>query len=468
MISSKTNFLEAIAAYRELYQALDIRIIAGKMYDGWVNMATNITFEIIPVNEADILNNLPCLDQLQAFHLKRPFSDLEVTINELLSGRLVVRNVEIQYGRATTNQARSPLSFCYRSYSRNSRFNSAESYKEIRLEEHFGEPYNSILGDKDKFDSLLCCLDVPFDGLSDFHKSFLNYNLSGDYNKSAHVLITAPTYIRFSNECHFEGNNLRVEIETPSSARPSLIRLGIIEHAANGSRKRYSLPIGSEAAVEDNTKYILNITAGQCLYAEAFLVYNNDLTDRLRIYSSEGLLSQHLTRLYSYFDPSLRTLQNLIAGEGQGSKDFELGICLLFGLAGFVCQPVGLYKPLNHVPDGIALIPNASKAILYECSLDLSDRENKLLKLSKRTKELHESAPEFEIIPAFFTNLPRRNIVQSEISKAAVETIAMVGKESIEEILDSALIAMNAEEIFNQIQQLVPIDYRYQSRFGIL
>jgi hypothetical protein len=331
-----------------------------------------------------------------------------------------------------------------------------------------GGAIQSLNNDRELIEWRLRAWNPPIRGLEDLLINFIGFTHSFDHGINTYTEIVAPTYIRFTEKCRFEKNNLFLEIEHPRAFDLKNMRIGMIRRTMAGHLKRHlyrqaRMPI---VPLDKRTELLLKLK--DCQSAQVFLKYNDDATDEIEVLSPKGELFNPPLSAHIHLDPDFSKLLNLLYGQGgQKGRDFEGALAVLLGLAGFICCPYGVTSSLQEAPDVLAFLHGMNQVIVCECTTGPLDANSKLSKLVKRTKELQKKYPSLQWRPVIFTPDEFDTVLDSEKEKAAMEGIAIVAREHIVEILSAVKEGVQAKAILEYLPGLVPTRYSSSSPFGI-
>lgn len=90
------QFLSAIRPFMDLWQTIDIRIVALKLYDEWINLGLKMTLCSGEPRACD-LSSLPDLPFLKAIHQHRDIRDLPNLLREFESAAINVHGRVIRF-----------------------------------------------------------------------------------------------------------------------------------------------------------------------------------------------------------------------------------------------------------------------------------------------------------------------------------------------------------------------------------
>ena len=457
MTEEVEKFLNLIRPYEGAYKSLDIRVIAYKVRDQWVNLATQITLKVSPPQKLKITDNLPKSTDLLVLQTIKPYCELRVVLEGLSQGRLDLEDKLISYNRPDSDRPAPFLRLACRTYARGQWTQYQGRDFKYTILTGDGESIGSIVADTDEFDCRLRSLEHPYDGSEDLARNFLSLNRSLNRHETTYIGVVAPSYLRFGEKCSTKNRKLFLEIESYYNVKRGALKLGIIEHVTERLQKRYSLKPGKFYTKPYKQKFSIVRKIGACLSVDVFLILNKDVVDRVKLYNLAHLLANPAIKMYHHFDPELKILSQNLQGKGNDpGKDFEKAIGLLLGLCGFLWYPYGMIPKIVDAVDGIALIPGTRKGLIYECTVDLPDGNNKLSKLSKRAKELSSLLKNYNLRPVIFTALTSTSIPATELRKAGVETISLATEENIEKLLNMFLEGREPSTIFNYVSRLIP------------
>lgn len=173
------------------------------------------------------------------------------------------------------------------------------------------------------------------------------------------------------------------------------------------------------------------------------------------------LLNNPRILAFNHFDQDFTVLNDYLLGKGGNqSKDFEIGVGLLFHFCGFNVGPYGRVKALQSRAiqeeiDHVVFAPSGSHIIAIECTKKDLDIDGKLSKFSRRVKEVRDLLPTFSVIPLVCTPLSKAMIAKSDNLKADKEQIGVVAAEEIQTLLEMAGQNKDPEEILEFLNSLI-------------
>lgn len=464
MDQSVREFLKDILPYRELYNSLDVRLLAYRLRDVWINIATKITLQTCSPADLKLERKLPELENLKVIHTICPARKLETLLDELSKAKICLNKSETLFGRLDENGIIPQLYLRNSIYSRNRPgFHGEINYKTFILADR-GTSIHMIIKDQERIEWQLRAWNPPYNGLNDLSINFLRSGRDLDSNNATFIEIVAPTFIKFGDERKFEKDELILEVDHPQNVKLENVQFGIVRRSMKGDINRYLYGMKGYIVHHDDRKTFFRKKIRGCQSVQVFLKYNKDVADSVEVLSPKSAQFNPPLAVQKQFDHNLKNLQTLIRGDkDRHGINLEAGIPLLLSITGFQCLPYALTKKMQDGPDGIAFIPGLGQGLIYECTTGLPDTKNKLSKLSRRFRELRKKNPTLDLRPVIFTSAESDVIPDIEKDKASREGISIVGREQISEIFKAANDGCQEQEIFEYIIQLVPFGNRQMS-----
>lgn len=466
MSENVRQFLEDIRPYHNLFNSLDIRVVAYQAGEAWINIATRITLLASSPTDLKLVRKLPKLENLSVIHAIYPARKLEAILDELSQSKIRLNKFEIIYGRSDDKGIGPQLSLHNSIYSRNRPgFYSGINYKTFILTDS-GTSIHMIIKNREKIEWQLRAWNPPYDGLRDLSINFLCSSRPLDYNDSSFIEVVAPTFLRFGEKCRFKTDELILEIEHPQNLEIKNVRLGLVRQSMKGDIMRHLYGMKGYQIQRENSRTCFRKKVRDCQSVQVFLKYNEDVADTVEVLNPKSAQFNPLLAMQRQYDHNLGILQTLIQGDkNHHGINLEAGIPLLLSIAGFQCLPYATTKKMQNGPDGVAILPKTKQGFIYECTTGLPDTKNKLSKLSRRFKELRKRNPALDLKPVIFTSVESDVIPDIEMDKASNEGISIVGNEHMSEILEAVKNGCQGQSILDYLNQLMPLRCQQRSTF---
>lgn len=462
------RFRESIRPYLDQWQSIDIRTICFLAYEKWVNLGTRIVFSEKAATDQTDPVNLPALPTFCALQEVRNIGSVDGLLDELQAAKLTISEKLIHYGTIEGNEVRvAPLNLQFQQARRGTNYFHVD-YPYISLV-HSSPSLHNLLHNheqaliQDELDWKLRSLKTPYNGLDDLLINFIGLprpSLGGI--SSAHTEIIAPLRIRLGSKSALSNGRLTVHVEGSGDRNPNDVSIGVLALSGTSTIKR----IAQNLAVDD-LKGSPEVAYKEIHIGEAassaviFLTFKNKALDIQTVNDPAALLNNPRILAYSHFDQDLTILNEYLLGKGgDQSRDFEIGVGLLFHFCGFNVGPYGRVKALKSKSiqeeiDHLVFAPSGNHIVAIECTKKDLDTEGKLSKFSRRVKEIRDLLPTFRVIPLVCTPLSKAIIADSDVLKAAKEHIGVIGAEEIQTILELAGQNKNPEEILEFLDSLI-------------
>lgn len=164
--------------------------------------------------------------------------------------------------------------------------------------------------------------------------------------------------------------------------------------------------------------------------------------------------------IHHVFDDGLEFLkQTLLKPETDKPYMFEGAVSTLLNLLGFSVSNYGRIPKLQQGPDIIAICPSGNIGVI-ECTVGLLDQNDKLAKLVQRFKlirqKLDATGYGFAQTQAVIVTPLSRDEVAANLETAGKYDIAVVCRESLEEMIRRAVLPPNADQLFQEAKRLIP------------
>ena len=461
------KFREAIRPYRDGWQSIDIRAVCFLAYEKWINIGTRIILSEKAATDPTDHPILPAMPNFCALHVVRDIADLDGLLDHIQTGMLTISEKEIHFGMIEANEVKvAPPSFHFQQARRGTKYFHGE-YPHMSLE-HWGAAFHHLLNAhdqallQDELDWKLRSLETPYNGLQDLLINFLGTSRSA-YGpiQSSHTEIVAPLGLRLGNESTLSNGKITVHVECVSIPKTDDISIGVVALSGTSPANRTSQSLarsdwrGSAGVIHKE------ISVGAASSAIIFLSFKGEALDMQTVNDPAALLKNPIILAYNHFDQDLCALKDYLLGKGgDQSKDFEIGIGLLFHFCGFNVGPHGRVKArqsksIQEEIDHIIFAPSGIHIIAIECTKKDLDTEGKLSKFSRRVKELRDLLPTFSVIPLVCTPLSKAIIAKSDIQKADKEQLGVVAAEEIQAILEMSGQNKGPDEILNFLNGLI-------------
>lgn len=294
----------------------------------------------------------------------------------------------------------------------------------------------------------------PFDTLNELlTEYFLGY--SNDQRASIEVIAVHVAEVVFSSKV--DGEEAAPSVYLAKSLDPNKCNIGyrvfsqgrvISRGSINGSTLDWSEQKTSRLGVGK-----LKIPLGAVLHC----VVSYDGFAHHQGWISDPKNTQNPRRAsLEAFDDKLGILRDYLLEEQKARKDgrdFEFGIAWLMWMLGFNVTQAGGTPRTSDAPDIIATTPKGNIAIV-ECTTGLLKAENKLAKLVERTELVRKRIASsgnghLKLLPVIVTAKSKEE-VRADLDQAQELGVAVVTRETLEEIIPQTVVAVDADTIFER------------------
>lgn len=444
------RFRSAICPFWEEWLSIDIRTVCFFAYEKWINIGTRISLSHGIATQPADLAMLPAMSDFCALHEVRGIAEFDGILDQIQTGTLTISNKELHFGVIEGGEVKiaSP-NFQFRQARRGTKYLHVE-FPYISLT-HWGQGLHNLLHNseqppiQDELDWKLRSLKVPYNGLEDLLINFLGIPPPA-YGGIPSTLTEffAPLGIRLGNKSTLANGKLTVHVEGIGTQNPDDISLGVVALTGTSPVNRVAHKLTKDDWKGSPGTAHKEIFIGTASSAVVFLSLHGNALDSQTVNDPAVLLNNPRILAYNHFDQGLTILNDYILGKGgDQSRDFEIGIGLLFHFCGFNVGPYGRVKALKarsiqEEIDHFVFAPSGSHIVAIECTKKDLDIDGKLSKFSRRVKEVRDLLPAFTVVPLVCTPLNKAIIPDSDVQKANKEQIGVVATEEIQTILEMA------------------------------
>lgn len=461
------RFRKAISPYWDGWQSIDIRTVCILTYEKWINIGTRVILSQDVVTAPTDLAMLPSMPNLCALHEVLDIAEFDGLLAQLMAGKLKVSDREIHFGTIEGNEVKTaPPNFQFQQARRGTSYFQGE-YPYLSLV-HWGQGLHNMLNNheqaptQDELDWKLRSLKTPYNGLEDLLLHFLEVPRPA-YGGIPSVLteVVAPLGIRLGSNSTLADGKLTVHVESSGDPKAAHVSLGVIALSGISPVNRIACDLikddwsGSPATVHKE------IPIGTASSADIFLSWQGNALDIQTVNDPVLLLNNPRIMAFNHFDQDLIVLRGYLLGKGgDPSKDFEIGVGILFHFCGFNVGPYGRVKALQAKAiqeeiDHLVFAPSGRDIVAIECTKKDLDIDGKLSKFSRRVNEVRELLPAITVIPLVCTPLSKSIIATSDIQKADREHIGVVAAEEIQAIFEMAGQNKEPQEILEFLRGLI-------------
>ena len=438
------DFKAFINQFMDNWRTIDIRVLAWKIEIGWLFHQIRIVLDSELVTKPTF-EDIPKIDNLLVIHERWDINKLKQLLDSLETAELKIGGETIQI-KTWNGQQWNPLTnLDYRYHDKDTPFHKyGINYMSCSLEGYSSRQVN--YNEKDIINHQLRTYKHPWDGLKDLRMNFLSIDEQWSSNDHSNLIIIAPVSLKI-NEVQLENNDIIVNIEKSDMIKFDDILLSIISHYEDNEISRINQPI-----TQNKTIVKLHKTP---IKSKIMINYRKHVPDSKEIY---GYTTNQRIKVYQELSGEIQDfLESVTEGGKRVSRSFEAKMSLLFHLLGF--SPAYYGYGSEAVPDILVFDKDNKLVMVVECTLQQPDINNKLSKLSSRTKIIEETIPEIKVLPVLITVLSRDRINKSDEDKAKIESIAIITSKELDSLITMGLEQVSTTVIFDYIQTLIPFHY---------
>jgi hypothetical protein len=452
MTTEQEQFLAAVKEYQDDWAALDVRAIAVQGNDGdWHLRALRVV--LLPARPTKTLAG-PSTELLWTAHEILPLTELERLISGVANGAIRIAGKDLVLKQENQNR----ISMGYQKAIQDTRYSA---HRELPSSAHtLGTKSNHQFGidhwRADRLESELQRLDPPWEDYHDVIVNFLDEKQfeARIYDIAIHFI--APVGVTLS-EVRYDGLSVEGAVKGTRRTTESKVRLAVIEHRAGGSIQRSQVKLikgkGGGWKFEHPLQSDTVRTVVMLTYGSMRAGYWTRLVPRASAAS--------WARAVEHFLPGKDVLQDGLLNPEIRGKNLEPWAALLFSRLGFHTINLGRFP--GDLPDLVAEGPSG-EILLIECTEDSPDSNDKLGKLSQRSRRL-EAALDIEVQPVILTRSAMETIPETHKAKAREEGISLVAREQLLELGERTVQTADAKRTLDFLQSCIPLDMKARS-FG--
>lgn len=460
------RFMRLVRETPDLWRSVDVRTLAADIDGKRVNLLCTAALnerapKELPEESIDAMSS-----PIAAHRKVLDFADLDDLFNELKAGaiRFGKTTVDFTHGGSTGN-AGSPYSSGYTR-------RASTMPRAVRLG---GFPIGHYLiarGDmsqavfsqvEDGLDGLndaLRRMARPWDGVDSIARHFLQTNSRIAFHGNVTFEAFAPIRARFeASKCALTDGELSLSIVSDPSAAPHL-RVGYFGIGHDDRVGRGSVPIPKEAWKPSASHLTCSVVAQLPVAASAslFLSVGDSNIDRVEVGSPGYRAENHRAVAYAMADPQLAVLRKALTPKpGTREKHFEKGVTRLFHLGGLLADSYAFEEDLTNGPDAHAFTPDATSALLIECTV--GPIAKKLSQLVTRAAQLNRTlgadAPQ-TIVPLVASALQRSDLSENDLNAASADGIAVLAQEDLLDLLNVVGRRVSPTEVVAYCKAKIP------------
>lgn len=437
------DFRKFLHEFSDNWRSIDIRAIAKKIEIGWVFHSLKITFDPDLENKS-LQEDLPNIDNLLVIHERWDIDKIDQLLNYIEKGELIIGKETIHIKRFNGKNWELFSSLNHRL------FDNKESYRRFKIKypttvlEGYDNPRTNYL-EKEIIDQKLRSDKIPWDGIADLQSNFMGLGQEWVSRDTSLLYIIAPIYVELK-KIELKGSKLKIEMKKPDTILCEDISLSIISYQENNiiSRNKYSIK-----------NKIIDLKH-KPLMIKALVNYRN------RIIESKELFGQTLNKRVNVYQEIVGDFEDFLEDFNKKSRRFEAKISILFHLLGL--SPAYYGYTTQNIPDILVFSKENEFVLVVECTTREPDLNNKLTKLSTRTKEIENIIDDISVLPILVTSFNRSLINVSDIEKALKEKIALVTSNEISILISMCLEQKSPEQVYDYINSLIPYDTSFSAR----
>ncbi len=454
------HFMDAIRPYMDGWKTIDVRAVAITLHGTWAGLAIRATLTSAQLSSP--VQPTIELPDFTAVHERHGIESLAELLHTLETGVLRFGGRAISYGRIEQNcLVPTPPDFYFQMNRRSDPWVQGDLSFPTALLEIRGEQIHRLLQDRpEALDWRLRALDTPYDGLDDLLVGFVGLSKPswGRTTETAVIQVVAPIQVRLGEGCQLSRGKLNIEVEAIGYESIDDVSVSMIAAGRTAGLQRVSVGFNRGDWQGHGTSRVAyrQLDLGDTTSATLFLRFRQNALDATTVADPAGLLDNPRIAACSHFDRDLNRYQLALRGEGRDrSGDFEIAVATLFHFCGFNTGPYGRLPGIQEEIDVVAFVPGRPYIVAAECTVAEIDANEKLSKLSRRSKALRETLPGFSVCPLLVTPLARRDITDLDLAKATAEGIGVLAAEELEELLELAGGRLEPAEMFGHLASLV-------------
>lgn len=446
MTTEAEQFLSAVKEHEEDWTALDVRAIAVRGKDGdWHLRALRVV--LLSARPRKLLAG-PSTELLWTAHEVLPLTELDRLVSSVAAGAITIAGKDLVLKQDNQNR----VSMGYQQAIRDTRY---PSHGELPSSAHtLGIKSNHQFGidhwRADRLESDLQRLDPPWEDYHDVVANFLDEKQfdARIYDIAIHFIASVGVAL---SEIRYDGLAVEGVVKGTRRTTESKIRLAVIEHRVGGSIHRTQLKLAkgkgrwafNHSLQTDTVRTVVMLTYGSMRAG-----YWTRLVPRA---SAAGW-----ARAVEHFLTGKDILQDGLLNPEIRGKNLEPWAALLFSRLGFLTINLGRFP--GELPDLVAEGPSG-EILLIECTEESPDSNDKLGKLSQRSRRL-EAALDIDVQPVILTRSAMDTIPESHKAKAREEGISLVAREQLLELGERTVQTADPKRTVDFLQSCIPVDMK--------
>ena len=299
--------------------------------------------------------------------------------------------------------------------------------------------------DTKRWEGALMTADTPYDGLADLKEHFLGQSRGSGYGaQEMHLEVLAVLGVKFLPDSHIDEHAVQLNIEMKRNTDPAAIAVATVARGKKGTERRRST-ISANGRLAKDARISQSISVDRPVeWIKCMLLYHSMEADRIELLSEDIVAENPRWQVFSEVTGGTEALKEVPVG-----RHLEAHVEVLLHLLGFSTAHYGGRDwPTHKAPPDIVAFPDHQKWFLVlECTERDADINNKLTRLSTRTKELSRATPMLKAYPVLVTALDRAMINKTDEEKAEKEQIAILSKDDLMNLQRAVLEGKTPAEV---------------------
>ena len=466
-ITARADFTKSLAAHPRLWAWVDLRVVALRVGDNYVNLATYGLLTAKALQRTRRVKLLARNDVVLAAHVVLPRANLNDVLEAIEAGKLEIGDSLVQY---ESTHSSSPPRACAFSTFRVNRIDRSYSSPALPWSGYVLETYGGnanalvhrIAGEWRSMDAALRNLPWPADDLGDLTGRVTG--LEGWINTSTLVGVRffAPLEARFDlNVTALASGEANFRIVAGSTAALRTATVNVFRSddqakyggVASTAKERFTPPDSSDAGAGLRSIERRRKVPGARAVQFELRIGGEPVEVVKRV---DYLAAGESVRVAAYriFDPDLKVLRRRLRPGAKDRTFFEVTVGRVLMIAGFhvdVIRDPGL-------TDGVDIIahdPWEKRMVAVECTTGALNAAGKMDKFMLRLAEFRRALPDVEIIGAIATGKETQDHAPDALDAAAKNRMAVIDPADLEALLELGLRGGTLSEAVGRIKQCV-------------
>jgi len=283
--------------------------------------------------------------------------------------------------------------------------------------------------DMKQWDGCLMSSSTPYDGILDLRRDFLGQTrTSAQAYLEIHFEIIAALGVKLAPDSRISDDGVQLEVLARQNANPAAISIAsIVKGTTKNKRERFSIDV-QERFKEDARISISIPLIRPVEWVKCLLMYYGLEADRLELPSEDIVAENPKWQVFAEIAGGTDGLADIPDG-----RSLESHVEVMLHLLGFSTAHYGGRNWPTHkpTPDIVAFPDHEKWFLVLECTEREADINNKLTKLSTRSKELSRAVHGFEPYPVLVTALDKAMINKTDEEKAEKERIVVLSRDDL-------------------------------------